>query len=48
MIKVVYNSIHMQGGSQNQNATVQPVEGVMGCNSTSGDAQVEWTIRKTS
>ncbi|KAJ4423464.1 hypothetical protein N0V82_001937 [Gnomoniopsis sp. IMI 355080] len=47
LIKVVYNSIHMQGGSQNQNTTIQPVEGVMDCNSTSGDAQVEWTIRKT-
>lgn len=36
----------MQGG--NQSTTIQPVEGIMGCNSTNGGAQVEWTIRKAS
>lgn len=41
---VCNSSIEMQGGDQS--ATIQPVEGVMGCSSTNGDAQIEWTIRK--
>lgn len=43
---MVNSSINMQGG--NQRTIVQAVEGVMSCNSTNGDAQIEWTIRKAS
>lgn len=39
LIKVINSSIDMQDGSQS--ATVQPVEGVPGCNSTNVGAQVK-------
>ncbi|CAN8103796.1 unnamed protein product [Discula destructiva] len=41
---LVASAVGLQGG--NSTVTIQPVEGIMACDSANGSAQIEWTLRK--